>query len=890
MLSCKEPQLQLPQHQRLEQQLAQMHELELGLMQQLQQYGRQDRRPQQQAPPCAPAYDAAAAALSSQLKQQQQQQQQQQQFTQVVLSAFAQVLQQLPALQPREASNILWAACKLQQPPAAPQLKQLLAHISQPAVLRAANAQDVSMALYAAAALGLQVAEQQLEALLAAAAANMHGAAPQALANTLWAVATLQYRPQEQWLSTIEQRCCSLLQQQASQQDLQQQLPRSAAAHQAQFTCKGLHQLLWSMAKLQWLPDPQFLTLFWAVSGAQLPQMTPHGMSGILWAAASLEVAPAEGWVQSWLQVTQQQLAASRFGDQDVANALWGVVKLRVSPSQSWLGAAMAGSGAVLAGAGSQELSMMLWAWAKLGVKPQQQWMQGWLQAMAQRMSSAYALALLRFRPGRAWCEGLVGEAQRQLAAFGAQELANLAWALAVLGLRPGRAWMRDFQSQALSESGSFNAQELSLVCWSLARLGHTPPLAWVALVRWDLPELKEAGKYRMLLPRYWAASQQLLPSCSLSQLSVLWWARARLGCMPSRAWSGAFWAAAAPALAAALDPTASDAEAAAAAERGVHNLQLVSSVAVQAAQPAPDGASTTAAAAAAACARRDVLSPAVVVRLIWATGKMDRCAPGLPGGLLLLAAQRTLAQCSCEGLTALGLGLVRMQRAALAAAPAVGQGTAAQAVQGQQGSGCDAAALGQQAAFWESWFARSSRLLQQDSKVAAQLRLQQQQGHLTAQVDVSVVRPAQLQQPAEELQQQQRCSIHSADVSLQLFIAAHLRLAPPAGWSRLVLAATAAHVQSMSPEQLSWVVWSVSRLGLGTQLPPGWLRAVLTRVGSVCGRLSSGSGSGSGAVASLLRLGKAMRRLRAAQCVGQQEWQLWLLLAQNWRTTQGMA
>jgi hypothetical protein len=74
---------------------------------------------------------------------------------------------------------------------------------------------------------------------------------------------------------------------------------------------------------------------------------------------------------------------------------------------------------------------------------------------------------------------------------------------------------------QALSESGSFNAQELSLICWALARLGHRPPVGWLvallrdglelqgglagqsvvllmqALVVWDLPELKEGGKYR---------------------------------------------------------------------------------------------------------------------------------------------------------------------------------------------------------------------------------------------------------------------------------------------------------------------------------------------------------------------------------------------------------
>jgi hypothetical protein len=452
-----------------------MQELELGLMQQLQQYDRQEQQQQQQSQHAqqqrpagrrGPAYDAAAAALSTQLKsagswehalhlvqgyaqsttrQQGQQpkpsqqqplarefgqlnpqhlscllstlarlqppelsaaasaaalrrelpnmpnrkQQQQQQFAQLVQSAFSQVLQQLPTLQPREASNILWAACKLHQPPVAPQLKQLLAHLAQPAVLARANAQDVSMALYAAAVLGLQVPEQQLESLLAAAAANMHNAAPQALANTLWAVATMQYRPQEQWLSMVEERCCCCLllqQQQASQHSLQLHTGRIAAAHQAQFTCKGLHQLLWSMAKLQWMPEQRFLSLFWAVSGIQLPHMTPHGTSGILWAAASLEVPPADGWVQSWLHVTQQQLTERRCGDQDVSNALWGVVKLGVQPSQSWLEAAMQASGAVLAAAGSQELSVLLWSWAKLGVRPQQQWMQGWLQAMGQRM------------------------------------------------------------------------------------------------------------------------------------------------------------------------------------------------------------------------------------------------------------------------------------------------------------------------------------------------------------------------------------------------------------------------------------------------------------------------------------------------------------------------
>jgi hypothetical protein len=62
--------------------------------------------------------------------------------------------------------------------------------------------------------------------------------------------------------------------------------------------------------------------------------------------------------------------------------------------------------------------------------------------------SSAYALAVLRYRPPRSWVRTLLSESQRQMPAFGAQELSNLAWALAVLGLQPGAAWFRDFEVQ----------------------------------------------------------------------------------------------------------------------------------------------------------------------------------------------------------------------------------------------------------------------------------------------------------------------------------------------------------------------------------------------------------------------------------------------------------
>jgi len=139
-------------------------------------------------------------------------------FEQFIILVFAEAVHQLPYMAPRELSNILWAAAKVQQPPAAQQVKQMFKQMALDSMLAAANPQDLSMALYAVAALGVQVPELQLQAVLQAAVRQLHAAAPQAAANTIWAVAVLQYRPEEQLLQAIEQRCCNLLQQQLLQQ------------------------------------------------------------------------------------------------------------------------------------------------------------------------------------------------------------------------------------------------------------------------------------------------------------------------------------------------------------------------------------------------------------------------------------------------------------------------------------------------------------------------------------------------------------------------------------------------------------------------------------------------------------------------------------------------
>lgn len=290
-------------------------------------------------------------------------------------------------LRPRELSTVLWAASKLPRPPPHEQLRCLLHELATPRSLRTAQAQDVSLGLYAAAVLGLQVDEEQLQPLLSAAAAALPAAAPQAVSLSLWAVASLQYRPGAEWLSAAEGRATELLQLQQ-----QRRAVGGSSDGSSSFAPQGLHQLLWAMARLRWVPGSAFMDAFWRASGQSLRYMTPHGTSGLLWAAATLGTPPPDAWSHTCLERLREQLDAGSTGSQDVVNALWAIARMRgtgaaptdspLAPGAAWLSSALCAARRTMPSASPQELALLLWACGRLEVRPDQAWMQDWLVAM----------------------------------------------------------------------------------------------------------------------------------------------------------------------------------------------------------------------------------------------------------------------------------------------------------------------------------------------------------------------------------------------------------------------------------------------------------------------------------------------------------------------------
>jgi hypothetical protein len=443
---------------------------------------------------------------------------------------------------------------------------------------------------------------------------------------------------------------------------------------------------------------------------------------------------------------------------------------------------------------------------------------------------------------------------------------------------------------------------------------------------------------YRVLLPRYWAAAEKLLPECSMDYLATLYAARVKLGVLPSKQWSNSL-------LAAVRDKLQSSA---AALEQRPLPADMVSSSSRSGSSGLLEQQQKHVAGTA--------LKPAVVAQLVWAAGKLWEIAP-LPGDtvrLLLTAVSAVLPQCGWNLLTTIGLGLKHMllgsrqlaeaqaqkgkptaarrlskRRGPLAAAARAlarrrrrrqqqqqrrlaGPAPSSRLRQGRIGAmrrrvcdGVRSEELSQLVRLvWDAWFARSTELLlQAAATTVVAVAAAPDEGDRLAGSSASILtEQQQLHRPAgsagkhiQQLQQQAkqvRGLLSCKDVSLQLRLVAALQLQPPADWLAAVVAVTETQVSSSSAQALSWLLLDLVRVQQGlqgpsrVQLPEGFVLAVLRRDWV----LHDGQQGQGLTKQQLLRLQSGMRKMREGGDVGDVEWQQWQRLLELWRANQGLA
>eukprot|EP00798_Chlamydomonas_sp_ICE-L_P018815 gene18815-biopygen27719 len=347
-------------------------------------------------------------------------------------------LRELDSMNARSLSSVLWALAKVGGP-LNPTLVQGI-FVRTKEELASFNAHDISNIVWAMATLR-ESSDVLIHAAVNAAERRLPQFVPQALANTLWALVTLDVPLDgsflEGWIK------CAVL-----------KLP--------EFTAQALSNTLWAAAKLG-IQDEAFIATLLSEAKLKLTEFNAQDLSNTLWAAAKLHIDD-KSFIARWL--SEAKLKLHGFNAQDLSNTLFAAAKLGIE-DEAFIAAWLRVAKLKLPEFNPQNLSNSLWAAAKLGIQDE------------------------------AFTASWLSEAKLRLPDFSAQSLSNTLWAAAKLciedkafiasWLRVARLKLPEFTSQALSNTlwaadklgwvaklklPGFNALELPYTLWAVAELG----------------------------------------------------------------------------------------------------------------------------------------------------------------------------------------------------------------------------------------------------------------------------------------------------------------------------------------------------------------------------------------------------------------------------------
>ena len=211
---------------------------------------------------------------------------------------------------PQEISNTLHIIAKKRHVPAN---ESLIAELGRKAVATATafNAQAVANTLWAYATMGRRPGERLIRALEAQAEATAASFNAQNVANTLWAYATMGRQPGDRTGSPGRQ----------PGERLMQALEAQAEANAASFNAQNVANTLWAYATMGRQPGERLMQALEERAQAVAASFTTQEVSNTLWAYAVMGRQPGRGL----MQVLEGLSAANAvsFNAQAVANTLW---------------------------------------------------------------------------------------------------------------------------------------------------------------------------------------------------------------------------------------------------------------------------------------------------------------------------------------------------------------------------------------------------------------------------------------------------------------------------------------------------------------------------------------------------------------------------------------
>ena len=421
-------------------------------------------------------------------------------YSQLLMLTF----DQLTAAGPREVASSLWAMAKLEVYPGEEWVEAYLAGAQ--GLLPGFSSQDLSSLAWALGKFRHAPGAGFMEAFYAAAEQQAGVLQGQALANLWWGLASMQQKQSSQ-------------QQQLQQQLGAERWSRSCFAASAgslqQMGFQGLANTLWAVARLGFRPSSEWLAASCEVATTQLPSAKAAELSMLLQAYAKLGYLLPKELLQGLEAATQQQVGALRFVE--TANVLWSFAQLRVVPGVGWWGPVLVHLRDHMQEADAPALANTLTALRVLKRFPDallsssgssssggngtgsdgtssssksaggSWWEAVWAvlpQLLPQADAAAVASILLgcskllqkqKHRVPQQQLDQLLERGQQLLPVMSPSQLANVVYALAGLKAVPGREWLQQFEAVAAQQLRQMRPREAANILLALTRLKHRP-------------------------------------------------------------------------------------------------------------------------------------------------------------------------------------------------------------------------------------------------------------------------------------------------------------------------------------------------------------------------------------------------------------------------------
>ncbi|KAI3429562.1 hypothetical protein D9Q98_005650 [Chlorella vulgaris] len=275
------------------------------------------------------------------------------------------------------------------------------------------------------------------------------------LANTLWALASINHHPGDEFLAGMAA-----------------EVQGKARDGNAQ----NIANMFWAFATLGFHPGDEVLQALAEAARQKLGDFTAQNISNTVLALAKLEFDPGDELLEGLSSEALRKIKS--FTPQALANTLWGLSKLGIKAEGLMEGIGQAAHSQIY-DYNSQNLANSVWAYANIDVNPGEASMEEFARVAMLKMPEfspqnisnfCWAFARLGVRNEHLFAEA-GKHAARIMHIFTPQSIANLLWSYATLDLCPEASLLHVLRGQVLKLVGDFSPQNLSNTAWALATL-----------------------------------------------------------------------------------------------------------------------------------------------------------------------------------------------------------------------------------------------------------------------------------------------------------------------------------------------------------------------------------------------------------------------------------